>query len=308
MTTKKRTTPNKPARPATKLAMDLLISASFIASFFAGIAALFAPCCITILLPTYFASIFKQKATVFLMTFMYFLGILSIFLPIGLGVSFLTQVFSQYHDTIFLIGGIFLIFLGITLLLGQQFSLPFSVHPELKKQDFMSVYVLGIFSAVATTCCAPVLAGVLTLSALPGSVFLGGVYTLAYVLGMVLPLFVIAFFLDKVDFTKKFFAFRKGVFYTVLGQKISLTFANLFSGLMFLVLGIIIIYLARTQQLTSHSSYQVSLNIYLTKFIKSIGQVTQFIPEVAWAIIFVGAAVFVTYFAVKQFIYLKKRR
>ena len=288
--------------------MELLISASFIASFFAGIAALFAPCCITVLLPTYFASIFKQKSTVFLMTFVYFLGILSIFLPIGLGVSFLTQIFSQYHDTIFLIGGIFLIFLGMTLLLGQQMSLPFSVHPKLKGQDFISVYVLGIFSAVATTCCAPVLAGVLTLSALPGSVFLGGVYTLAYVLGMVLPLFVIALTLDKVDFTQKFVAFRKRVSYSVLGQKVSLTFANLFSGLMFLVLGVVIIYLAKTSQLTSHSSYQVSLNIYLTKFINRIGRLTQLIPEVGWAVIFISIAFAVTFVAIRQFINLKKRK
>ncbi|MBI2086125.1 hypothetical protein HYT74_02170 [Candidatus Daviesbacteria bacterium] len=286
--------------------MDLLVSASFITSFVAGIAALFAPCCITVLLPTYFASIFKQKATVFLMTFVYFLGILTIFLPIGLGVSLLTQIFSQYHDVIFLVGGVFLLFLGLTLLLGQQFSLPFSVHPELKRQDFVSVYVLGIFSAIATTCCAPVLAGVLTLSALPGSVFLGGVYTLAYVLGMVLPLFLIALFLDKVDFTKKFFAFRRSISYNLLGQKISLTFANLFSGLMFLILGVVIIYLARTSQLTSHNSYQVALNIYMTKFIKSISQFTQLIPEIGWAVIFVGIALFIVYLAVKQFISLKK--
>ena len=287
--------------------MDLLISASFIASFFAGIAALFAPCCITVLLPTYFASIFRQKAKVFLMTFVYFLGILTIFLPLGLGVSFLTQIFSQYHDTIFLVGGIFLIFLGMGLLLGQQFSLPFSVHPKLRRQDFVSVYILGIFSAIATTCCAPVLAGVLTLSALPGSFILGGAYTLAYVLGMVLPLFIIASFLDKIDFTKKFFAFRKGLSYSVLGQKIHLTFANLFSGLMFLVLGIVIIYLAKTNQLTTHSSYQVALNIYLTKFIKFISNFTKLIPEAVWALIFISIALFITYFAVKQFISLRKK-
>lgn len=287
--------------------MDLLISASFIASFFAGVAALFAPCCITVLLPTYFASIFKQKATVFLMTFVYFLGILSIFLPLGLGVSFLTQIFSQYHDTIFLIGGIFLIFLGISLLLGQQFSLPFSVHPELRRQDFVSVYILGIFSAIATTCCAPVLAGVLTLSALPGSFILGGIYTLAYVLGMVLPLFIIASFLDKIDFTKKFFAFRKSLSYNFLGKKFRLTFANLFSGLMFLILGIVIIYLAKTKQLTSHSSYQINLNIYLTKFIKFISNFTKLIPEAVWALIFIGIVLFITYFAVKQFISQRKK-
>lgn len=288
--------------------MDLLISASFIASFFAGIAALFAPCCITVLLPTYFASIFKQKTTVFLMTFVYFLGILSIFLPIGLGVSFLTQIFSQYHDTIFLIGGIFLIFLGMILLLGQQLTLPFSIHPELKRQDFISVYVLGIFSAIATTCCAPVLAGVLTLSALPGSFLLGGVYTLAYVLGMVLPLFVIALTLDKIDFTKKFFAFRKSFSYHVFGQKIHLTLANLFSGLMFLVLGIVIIYLAKTGQLTSHSSYQMTVNIYLTKFIQSISSFTKLLPETFWALIFIGMTLFIIYLAIKQFKSLRKNR
>lgn len=288
--------------------MDLLISASFIASFFAGMAALFAPCCITVLLPTYFASIFKQKTTVFLMTFVYFLGILSIFLPLGLGVSFLTQIFSQYHDTIFFVGGIFLIFLGMTLLLGQQFSLPFSVHPELRRQDFVSVYVLGIFSAIATTCCAPVLAGVLTLAAMPGSFLLGGAYTLAYVLGMVLPLFIIAFFLDKIDFTKKFFAFRKTLSYRLLGQKIYLTFANLFSGLTFLGIGIIIIYLAKTKQLTTHSLYQTTLNIYLTKFIRLISSFTKLIPEVIWALIFIGIAFLIIYLAIKQFISERKRR
>ncbi|MBI4059219.1 hypothetical protein HY404_03190 [Candidatus Microgenomates bacterium] len=286
--------------------MDLLVSASFIASFVAGIAALFAPCCITVLLPTYLASIFKQKTTVFLMTFVYFLGILSIFLPIGLGVSFITQIFSQYHDTIFIAGGIFLLFLGTSLLLGQQFSLPFSAHPELKRQDFISVYILGVFSAVATTCCAPVLAGVLTLSALPGSVFLGGVYTLAYVLGMVLPLFTIAFFLDKIDFTKKFFVFRRGFSYTILGQKISLTLANLFSGLMFLILGIMIIYLAMVGGLTSHASYQVALNIYLTKFIKLIGNFTSFVPENVWAAIFIGITILLIYLAIKQFMSLRR--
>lgn len=288
--------------------MDLLISASFIASFFAGVAALFAPCCITVLLPTYFASIFKQKTTVYLMTFVYFLGILTIFLPLGLGVSLLSKTLSQYHDIIFFIGGIFLIFLGMSLLLGQQFSLPFSIHPELKKQDFMSVYVLGIFSAIATTCCAPVLAGVLTLSALPGSALLGGVYSLAYVLGMVLPLFIIAFFLDKIDFTKKFFAFRRIISYTIFGQRIKLTFANLFSGLMFLTLGIVIVFLAKNGQLTSHSSYQVALNIYLTRFINFLSQFTKFIPDPIWAIIFIGITVSIIFFAYRQFVNLKKNR
>lgn len=266
--------------------MELLASASFIASFFAGVAALFAPCCVTVLLPTYFASIFKLKSTVFLMTFIYFLGLLVVFLPIGLGASALTQVFSAYHNYIFTFGAIFLIFLGLTLVSGFQFSFPAIVHPQLKNSGFLSIFTLGVFSGIATTCCAPVLAGVLTLAALPGSFLLGGVYTLAYVLGMVIPLFVISAFLDKKKFTQKFFVFRKTVSFTLFGKKIRLTLSNLFSGIMFLVLGFFIAYLALTNNLVTHASYQVTLNIYLTEIIDFVGKYTKILPEWIWAIIF----------------------
>lgn len=286
--------------------MELLISASFIASFFTGVAALFAPCCITVLLPTYFASIFKEKSTLYLMTFIYFLGLLTVFLPLGLGVVFLSRIFSQYHNTIFLLGGIFLIFLGMTLLLGKQFSLPQKIHPSLKKNNFASVFVLGIFSGVATTCCAPVLAGVLALSALPGSFILGSLYTLAFVLGMVIPLFTIAAFLDKVEFTNKFFAYRKTVSFSIFNLKIKQTFANIFSGFIFVFLGLIILFLARTNGLTSHSSYQLSINIYLTKIIRSIGSFTSLIPEFVWGILFVAVFLLIIYSAVRELLFLTK--
>lgn len=189
--------------------MEPLISASFIASFFAGVAALFAPCCITVLLPTYLASIFKERVAVFLMTFVFFLGLLVVFLPLGLGASFLTQLFSRYHNTIFTLGAIFLIFMGLFLITGVKFSLPIMIHPKLKNYNPASVFVLGVFSGIATTCCAPVLAGVLALSALPGSYFLGAAYTLTYVLGMVIPLFIMALVIDKTGATQKLFIFKK---------------------------------------------------------------------------------------------------
>ncbi|MBI3559477.1 hypothetical protein HY085_03710 [Candidatus Gottesmanbacteria bacterium] len=266
--------------------MDLLFSASFMASFFAGVAALFAPCCITVLLPTYFASIFKQKSTIYLMTFVYFLGLLTIFLPIGFGAAFLTQLFSQYHNLIYFGGEIFLIFLGLSLVLGKYFSLPSPVHPTLNGHGFGSIFILGAFSGIATTCCAPVLAGVVALSALPGSFIFGGIYTLAYVLGMVTPLFILAALLDKVDLTKKLLGWRK--------------FSNLFSGLMFLGLGILILFLAQTNQLTPHNSYQLTLNLYLAQLTKFIGQYAAILPEYLWAGLFVLLALFIIRKAILQ--------
>lgn len=286
--------------------MELLVSASFIAAFFAGVAALFAPCCVTVLLPTYFASIFKQRATVFLMTFIYFLGLLTVFLPIGLGASAVTQLFSTYHDVIFSLGSLFLIILGLTLVSGLQFRVPVFVHPQLKNSGLGAVFLLGIFSGIATTCCAPVLAGVLALAAMPASFFLGGAYTLAYVLGMVVPLFILSAFLDKGKFTQKFFAFRKTVSYGILGRRIRLTLSNLFSGVMFLVLGLVIFYLAQTGNLTTHASYQIDINIFLTRVIQLVERFTKIIPEVVWAIIFFSVFVVILAISLKQFLKISR--
>lgn len=288
--------------------MDLLISASLITAFIAGITALFAPCCITVLLPTYFASIFKQKRTVFLMTFIYFLGLLAVFIPIGLGATALTMLFREYHNVIFIGGGLFLLLLGITLILGKQYSLPMIVHPELRKTDTFSIFALGVFSAIATTCCAPVLAGVLALSVLPGSYLLGAIYTLTYVLGMVTPLFILAAFLDKADFTQKFFAFRKPVTFKLLGIKITNTLSNLFSGLMFLAIAIIILYLAFTNQLAMQNTYQLTVNIYIAQLTKFIGNYTVIIPEPIWAVIFMILMGAIIWKAIRQFIHSTKRK
>ena len=94
--------------------MNLLLGTSIISAFIAGVAALFAPCCITVLLPSYLASIFRERYKVFLMTFIFFLGILTVFMPLGLGMAVLGQVFSRYHALIFTIGSVFLIGLGLT--------------------------------------------------------------------------------------------------------------------------------------------------------------------------------------------------
>ena len=282
--------------------MELLLSASLVAAFIAGVAALFAPCCITVLLPSYFASIFRERRKIFLMTFIFFLGILTVFLPIGLGAAALGQVFSRYHNTIFTIGGIFLIILGMILLTGRHFSMPFKMNASLKKHNALSVFTLGIFSGIATTCCAPVLAGVLTLAALPGSIFWGATYTLSYVLGMVAPLFLISLFLDKIDFSQKLGqTFRKPIEYSIGRKKISITLAEAISGATFFIMGIFIIYLASTNRLFVHSGYQTLLNIYLTKFMKLIGTFIKIVPEYAWAAIIIVIVIYLIKKAFQQF-------
>lgn len=283
--------------------MELLLSASIIAAFIAGAAALFAPCCITVLLPSYFASIFREKRKVFVMTFIFFLGILAVFLPIGLGVAALGKFFSQYHNEVFGIGGIFLTILGITLITGKRFSMPFRIIPSLKKHNAFSVFTLGIFSGIATTCCAPVLAGALALAALPGSVFWGGIYTLSYVFGMVAPLFLMSFFLDKINFEQKFQqTFYKPIRYRLGSKKIIITVSEAVAGVTFLAMGVLIFYLALTNRLFMQAGgYQTSINIYLTKVLQSISRVAQAVPEYAWALLLIVIIGGVVWRVVRQF-------
>lgn len=280
--------------------MDILINASLITAFFAGMAALFAPCCITILLPSYLASIFRQKRKVFFMTFVFFLGILTIFLPLGLGFGALGRLILELHDWIYFLGGLFLILLGISIFLGWHFMLPFHISPTLKNQNIPSIFFLGIFSGLATTCCAPVLAGVLALSVLPGSIFLGGLYSLIYVLGMVLPLFIIALFLDKINLTEKLSVFKKSLHYKIFGREVFVGLGQFLAGLMFFFIGGLILFLTLTDRLKMQSDILVKVNILVAKYLYILEGGIKNIPWFVLPTLFILLFLIIIKMALKQ--------
>lgn len=271
--------------------MEIIVGASLIAAFVAGMAALFAPCCIAVLLPSYLGNVFREKYKVFSMTFIFFLGIASVFMPIGLGASFLSQFFGEYHGTIFLVGGLFIILVGLALLFGKRFSISMPFRVGVVK-NAPSIFLLGVFSAVATMCCAPVLAGVLALSVTSGTIVWGGLYTLAFVLGMTLPLFAIAAFLEKTGFAQRL---------TGLNKKIGkITVSELVSGLVFVLMGGYITYLAFVDRLYRHSAYQLEVNMYNARFLDFVSGVTSSVPEYIWGLLTVGAVSYISYLFVKR--------
>ena len=246
--------------------MEPIIFASFITSFFAGIAALFAPCCIGVLLPAYFGSVFRQKRTVLIMTVVFFLGLLAVFVPLGLGIGAFGELLKQYHDAIYLITSAFLFLLGVSLLLGVHFSIPFRTKSQIKATGAKSVFVLGVLSGLATLCCAPVLAGALALSLLPGSTLLGALYSVIYVLGMVFPLFIISYFVDKSDVMEKVNFFKRGITYRLLGREITVTVSNLISSIVFILMALAIFYFGIIGQLgMAPSSAQLEVNIFIAQ-------------------------------------------
>lgn len=225
---------------------SLLLGSSVLGGFLGGFVALLAPCCITVLLPSYFAATFTSIGGLLRMTFLFAAGIAVVILPIALGLAALGQLFSRYHTLLFLIGGLFLLTLGVMTLRGRGFELPFLRAPTFQDRPGASVFALGLFSGAASSCCAPVLIGVLTLTALTSS-FPGALaVSLAYVFGMVFPLFMLALAGDRMGFSRSRWVRGMTVHLAAFGRRVEVHSTNLIGGLLFVAMGILVLGLAAT--------------------------------------------------------------
>src|SRR5216683_953350 len=168
---------------------SIFFGGSFIAAVVAGMIALFAPCCISVMLPAYFASSFQNRRVLVAMTFLFAAGVATVILPLVMGVAVLRQLFITQHTLIFLGGGSVMLAMAAFVLLGGKLQLPMPTRRAAGKAGPLSIYSLGIFSGVASSCCAPVLAGVIALSSVAPSYVIALGLGIAYVFGMVAPLF-----------------------------------------------------------------------------------------------------------------------
>jgi len=178
---------------------SIFFGGSVVAAFLAGGIALFAPCCISVMLPAYFASSFRNRTVLVAMTFLFAAGVATVILPLAMGASVLRQVFVTQHRLIYVGGGLLILAMAFYTLLGGQLHLPMPGRRAGGKAGPLSVYSLGIFSGVASSCCAPVLAGVIALSSVAGSFAAALGLGTAYVFGMVAPLFVISLLWERFD-------------------------------------------------------------------------------------------------------------
>ncbi len=176
---------------------SIFFGGSVLAAVIAGAIALFAPCCISVMLPAYFASSFPNRRLLVVMTFLFAAGIATIILPIAMGASVLQRLLTAQHTAIYVTGGLIMLALAIYVLLGGQIHLPMPGRRAGGNTGVLSVYTLGIFSGIASSCCAPVLAGVIALSSVASSFWLALGLGTAYVFGMVAPLFAIALLWER---------------------------------------------------------------------------------------------------------------
>ncbi len=177
----------------------MLFGVSLVASFLAGSLALFAPCCITFLFPSYLGTIFKDRTKVIYYTLVFAGGLAVVLVPVALGFRYAISFLDIYHKGIYYIGALVMILMGIMTVkplfhLPRFFNMP-KFNPEINTG---SVFGLGIMSGLTSSCCAPVLLAAVTLISLSPSTFQALIVALAYVMGIVTPLFVMSILYRKI--------------------------------------------------------------------------------------------------------------
>ncbi|HVQ18133.1 MAG TPA: cytochrome c biogenesis CcdA family protein [Actinomycetes bacterium] len=260
---------------------DLLTTGSVLAAFLAGGVALFAPCCIVFLAPSYLAVAAKNRRWRLLpLTFVFATGLALVLVPITLGMSLVASTIANYHQPLYYAGGALMLALAAFSLSGRMMSLPaFLRAPDTARGDSASFFALGVFSGIASSCCAPVLAGVMTLSALSGSPLGGVALGLAYTFGMVFPLFAMALLWDRYRLGERSFLRAKPIRIRVAGRQLVTNTVNLLVAATFTVMGGFVIYLANTGQMTSGPGFQVTVGRGLARIFRRIETWTEPVPE-----------------------------
>jgi cytochrome c biogenesis protein CcdA len=221
--------------------MSLLLLAYMIVAFVAGVIALAMPCCFSVLLPSYFAQSFKHKTRRLGMTIIFGAGIGTIMLPLALGIVAVAQSITANHSVVFVAGGFLMIVFGFLTFWGQGMLPQLKLPVNLNRNDAPSVYVLGVFSGAATSCCAPVLAGVIVLSALSAGLLEGLLIGFTYVAGMVFPLLVVALVWDKYALGGENPLRGQVVYLRYFGREFPVHSSKLIAGIMFVVMGAVTI-------------------------------------------------------------------
>jgi cytochrome c biogenesis protein CcdA len=262
---------------------NLLASGSVLAAFFAGGVALFAPCCIVFLAPGYLALAAKNHRWRLLpLTFTFTAGLALVLVPITVGISLVAATIARFHAPLYYAGGTLMLALAVLAASGRMWSMPrFLPAPDARRGDSASFFAFGVFSGIASSCCAPVLAGVMALSALSGTPGGGVVLGLAYVFGMVFPLFVMALAWDTLHLSARRLGLARPVRLHIGARALVTNTVNLTVAAGFLVMAGFVYYLAGAGRMTGGPGFQVAIGRALAHLFRRIEIWTAPVPETA---------------------------
>lgn len=212
-----------------------------LAAFLGGALALLSPCG-ALLLPAFFASSVGGGLRLGLHAVTFYLGLVVVLVPLGLGIGALGALFVDYRSTIVVAASVLLIGFGVVQLLGLGFS-PARLIPGAQglhqkaaaRTGLVKTLLLGAASGLAGVCSGPILGAVLTLAAARGDAILAGALLAVYAGGMVLPLVLIAWAWTRMSDRAR--RALRGRSFTVLGRELHTT--SVVTGVLLIGVGVL---------------------------------------------------------------------
>lgn len=218
---------------------NLALSITFLIAFIGGLITFTSPCGFVVL-PTFFAYLFKERQRALFMTSVFCLGMTLAFVLFGLVAGAVGNFFNLYKEFFASISGGLLVLFGILLILNKGFSL-FDFRVRHKPQDGWGVFFLGFFFAIGwTPCVGPILGGIILLAADTAHIWKGALLFGAYSLGVALPLLIVSYFSDRYDVAKWFQS--KHITLAFFGKKIETHLYGIIGGILLIVIGLIMFF------------------------------------------------------------------
>jgi cytochrome c biogenesis protein CcdA len=237
------------------------VGISFFLAFLGGFFALLSPCS-AVVLPAFFTYSFQDKKELLKMTYIFFLGLLVIFIPLGFSTSVISFLFSFFREITFIISGIILIVIGLIKIF--DIKLIFINLRYQKRKDNMTAYVFltGMFFSFTTIACTgPIIGGIATMAAALGFSSTKAILLLiVFVLGLVTPLFILSLLFSRYNVSKSWIMKQKSI--KINNKEFKFLPVNIISGLVFLLLGITFIFYENINNLFSISKGNLP-NLYL---------------------------------------------
>ena len=159
-------------------------------AFLGGILTLLSPCSV-MLLPAFFAYAFASPTKLLGRTALFYAGLLTTLVPLGLLAGLLGSLVLQNRTALISVAAGVVIVIGILQLVGVEFP-GLSRRAGADGTSAVSVFVLGSVYGVAGVCAGPILGSVLAVAATGGNPLYGGIMLAIFALGMALPLLLLS--------------------------------------------------------------------------------------------------------------------
>ena len=217
---------------------------SYPAAFTAGLLSFLSPCVLP-LIPAYFTFITgysleeltesrnaEIRKKVFLSTILFVSGFSLVFILMGASASYLGGLIYNYRELIRIIGGVFIIILGVHLtgiirIRGLDFEK--RINMEKKPLHFFGTFVVGMaFGAGWSPCIGPLLGSIIIIAGSQETVWQGIILLGIYSAGLAIPFIIMSVFIN---------------FLLIFIKKASrvLQYINTAAGILLIIVGLILV-------------------------------------------------------------------